>query len=92
MYGFSIYSHFTLQFSEIRDKYALTNREISELNTQIQDSEYDLQKANHRVENLVKRLNELEEMRKKIREGEMPAKEEIKVCIDVYFTNVLRHR
>lgn len=92
MYGFSIYSHFTWQFSEIRDKYALTNREISELNTQIQDSEYDLQKANHRVENLVKRLNELEEMRKKIREGEMPAKEEIKVCIDVYFTNVLRHR
>lgn len=81
-----------MQFSEIRDKYALTNREISELNTQIQDSEYDLQKANHRVENLVKRLNELEEMRKKIREGEMPAKEEIKVCIDVYFTNVLRHR
>ncbi|KAK3702074.1 hypothetical protein QZH41_014762 [Actinostola sp. cb2023] len=66
----------SLEFSEIRDKYALKQREISELNTQLQDSEYDLQKANHRVENLVKRLNELEEMKKKIREGDIPSKQE----------------
>ncbi|XP_048583157.1 E3 ubiquitin-protein ligase BRE1B isoform X2 [Nematostella vectensis] len=62
----------SLEFSEIRDKYALTSKEISGLNTQLQDSEYELQKANHRVENLVKRLNEQEAFVKKLREGEMP--------------------
>lgn len=57
------------QFSEIRDKYALAQKEISQLNTELQDASYELQKANHRVDNLVKRLNELEDMNKKLREG-----------------------
>lgn len=57
------------QFSEIRDKYALAQKEISQLNTELQDATYELQKANHRVDNLVKRLNELEDMNKRLREG-----------------------
>ena len=57
------------QFSEIRDKYALAQKEISQLNTQLQDGAYELQKANHRVDNLVKRLNELEDVNKRLREG-----------------------
>ena len=57
------------QFSEIRDKYALAQKEIAQLNTEVQDATYDLQKANHRVDNLVKRLNELEDMNKRLREG-----------------------
>ena len=57
------------QFSEIRDKYALAQKEIAQLNTQLQDAQYELQKANHRVENLVKRLNELEDVNKRLREG-----------------------
>lgn len=59
----------SLEFSEIRDKYALAQKEISQLNTELQDAAYELQKANHRVDNLVKRLNELEDMNKKLREG-----------------------
>lgn len=59
----------SLEFSEIRDKYALAQKEISQLNTKLQDAAYELQKANHRVENLVKRLNELEDMNKRLREG-----------------------
>ncbi len=58
-----------VQFSEIRDKYALAQKEIAQLNTELQDATYELQKANHRVDNLVKRLNELEEMNKRLREG-----------------------
>ena len=57
------------QFSEIRDKYALAQKEIAQLNTELQDATYELQKANHRVDNLVKRLNELEDMNKRLREG-----------------------
>lgn len=57
------------QFSEIRDKYALAQKEISQLNTELQDAAYELQKANHRVDNLVKRLNELEDVNKRLREG-----------------------
>ena len=57
------------QFSEIRDKYALAQKEIAQLNTQLQDAQYELQKANHRVDNLVKRLNELEDVNKRLREG-----------------------
>ena len=57
------------QFSEIRDKYALAQKEIAQLNTELQDGTYELQKANHRVDNLVKRLNELEDMNKRLREG-----------------------
>ncbi|KAK2562230.1 E3 ubiquitin-protein ligase BRE1B, partial [Acropora cervicornis] len=59
----------SLEFSEIRDKYALAQKEISQLNTQLQDGAYELQKANHRVDNLVKRLNELEDVNKRLREG-----------------------
>ncbi|PFX20960.1 E3 ubiquitin-protein ligase Bre1-like [Stylophora pistillata] len=59
----------SLEFSEIRDKYALAQKEIAQLNTQVQDASYDLQKANHRVANLVKRLNELEDINKRLREG-----------------------
>ncbi|XP_078362089.1 E3 ubiquitin-protein ligase BRE1B-like isoform X2 [Oculina patagonica] len=59
----------SLEFSEIRDKYALAQKEIAQLNTELQDATYELQKANHRVDNLVKRLNELEEMNKRLREG-----------------------
>lgn len=61
------FCHF--QFSEIRDKYALAQKEIAQLNTELQDATYELQKANHRVDNLVKRLNELEDMNKRLREG-----------------------
>lgn len=60
---------FFFQFSEIRDKYALGQKEIAQLNTEVQDASYDLQKANHRVANLVKRLNELEDINKRLREG-----------------------
>ncbi|XP_020624247.1 E3 ubiquitin-protein ligase BRE1B-like isoform X2 [Orbicella faveolata] len=59
----------SLEFSEIRDKYALAQKEIAQLNTELQDATYELQKANHRVDNLVKRLNELEDMNKRLREG-----------------------
>ncbi|XP_068677983.1 E3 ubiquitin-protein ligase BRE1B-like [Montipora foliosa] len=59
----------SLEFSEIRDKYALCQKEISQVNTELQDAAYELQKANHRVENLVKRLNELEDLNKRLREG-----------------------
>lgn len=63
----TIYMYF--QFSEIRDKYALAQKEISQLNTELQDALYELQKANHRVDNLVKRLNELEDVNKRLRDG-----------------------
>lgn len=59
----------SLEFSEIRDKYALAQKEISQLNTELQDALYELQKANHRVDNLVKRLNELEDVNKRLRDG-----------------------
>ena len=61
------FCHF--QFSEIRDKYALAQKEIAQLNTELQDAKYELQKADHRVDNLVKRLNELEDVNKRLREG-----------------------
>lgn len=59
----------SLEFSEIRDKYALAQKEIAQLNTELQDAKYELQKADHRVDNLVKRLNELEDVNKRLREG-----------------------
>ena len=49
-----------LQFAELRDKYAKSQEELSEKNTSLQDAEYDLQKRNHRVERLLKRLGEVE--------------------------------
>ena len=59
------------QFYDLRDKYALAQKEISQLNNKLQDAEYDLQKSNHRVDNLVKRMNEMEEAKKKMPEGEV---------------------
>jgi len=47
----------------------LAQKEIAQLNTELQDATYELQKANHRVDNLVKRLNELEDLNKRLREG-----------------------
>lgn len=47
----------------------MAQKEIAQLNTELQDATYELQKANHRVDNLVKRLNELEDVNKRLREG-----------------------
>ena len=58
-----------MQFYDLRDKYAVAQKELSELNNKLQDSEYELQKSTHRVDNLVKRMNEMEEARKKLPEG-----------------------
>ena len=49
----------------------MAQKEISQLNNKLQDAEYDLQKSNHRVDNLVKRMNEMEEAKKKMPEGEV---------------------
>ena len=48
----------------------MAQKEISQLNTQVQDAEYDLQKAAHRVEKLVKRLTEVEVRAKQADGGE----------------------
>lgn len=60
---------FYLKFAELRDKYAITQNELSEKNTSLQEAEYDLQKRNHRVEKLIKRLTEVEKQCKSLPVG-----------------------
>ena len=43
--------------------------ELSEKNTSLQEAEYDLQKRNHRVERLLKRLSEIEKQCKTLPAG-----------------------
>mgnify|MGYP002803978355 CR=1 FL=1 len=69
----------SLEFAELRDKYAVSQDELSEKNTSLQEAEYDLQKRNHRVERLLKRLSEVEKQSKTLPSGtpsEKPVKGE----------------
>ena len=49
----------SFQFSDIHDRYSTSQREMSDLNTKFQDMQYDLQKSQHQVEKLIKRINEM---------------------------------
>ncbi|XP_028400648.1 E3 ubiquitin-protein ligase BRE1B-like [Dendronephthya gigantea] len=59
----------SLEFAELRNKYAMAQDELSEKNTSLQEAEYDLQKRNHRVERLLKRLSEVEKQCKTLPAG-----------------------
>ena len=57
----------------------MSQDELSEKNTSLQEAEYDLQKRNHRVERLLKRLSEVEKQSKTLPAGtasEKPVKGE----------------
>lgn len=47
----------------------MSQDELSEKNTSLQEAEYDLQKRNHRVERLLKRLSEVEKQCKMLPAG-----------------------
>lgn len=47
----------------------MSQDELSEKNTSLQEAEYDLQKRNHRVERLLKRLSEVEKQCKTLPAG-----------------------
>ena len=47
----------------------MAQEELSEKNTSLQEAEYDLQKRNHRVERLLKRLSEVEKQCKTLPAG-----------------------
>ena len=47
------------KFSDIHDRYSTSQKEINDLNTKLQDMQYDLQKSQHQVEKLIKRINEI---------------------------------
>ena len=52
------------QFTELHDKHATAQKEISELNSKTVEMEYDLQKTQHQIEKLIKRINEMQEQGK----------------------------
>lgn len=47
------------EFSGIHDKYSTAQKEIFDLNTKVQDMQYDFQKSQHQVEKLINRINEI---------------------------------
>ncbi|XP_065054662.1 E3 ubiquitin-protein ligase Bre1-like [Rhopilema esculentum] len=53
------YNNMSSEFSDIHDRYSTSQREMSDLNTKFQDMQYDLQKSQHQVEKLIKRINEM---------------------------------
>jgi len=49
------------EFSELHDNLATSQKELNDMNTKVQDTEYDLQKANHQIEKLIAKLNEMQQ-------------------------------
>lgn len=54
-----IFFTFSSKFSDIHDRYSTSQKEINDMNSKLQDMQYDLQKSQNQVEKLIKRINEI---------------------------------